>query len=66
MRPRFIDEFEKREWLGREALKEVKELYPEYFKFELLFTEGKYDDYDAYYFVIDKDTFNITKRVIML
>jgi hypothetical protein len=65
MRPRFIDDFEKREWLGREALKEVKEMYPQYFKYELQFTTDKYDDYDAYYFVIDKDTFSITKRVII-
>lgn len=60
---KFTDEFEKREWLARQALKELQEIYPEYFKWEIHFTEGKYDDYDAYYFILDIEKQNIKKRV---
>ena len=60
---RFESDFEKREWLGREALKQVKQFYPNLFKYELNFTTGKYDDYDAFYFIIDTDTQKIKKRV---
>jgi hypothetical protein len=59
----FIDDFEKREWLGRQALKEIKVLYPNYFKYELHFTTGKYDKYDFYYLIIDEQ-FRIVKRVL--
>lgn len=62
---KFVDDFEKREWLGREALKEVQELYPGHFKYEFQFTTGKYDGYDAFYFIIDKDTLKIKKRVLI-
>ena len=55
MEPIFIDDYEKREWLGREALKELKQLYPNIFKYNIEFTPGRYDDYDAYYFIVDKD-----------
>ena len=59
---KFLDDFEKNEWLGREALKEIKQLYPNYFKYELHFTLGKYDDYDSFYFIIDENQ-QIVKRV---
>lgn len=59
---RFTDDFEKKEWLGRQALKELQKIYPEYFKWDIHFTEGKYDDYDAYYFIVDENQ-NIKKRV---
>jgi hypothetical protein len=65
MTPKFIDKFEEREFYGREALKELKEIYPQYFKWELHFTSGKYDKYDAFYFVMDLDTMNISKRVFL-
>jgi len=60
---RFTDDYEKREWLGREALKELQEIYPEYFKYDLRFTTEKYADYDAFYFIIDEDTQKLRKRV---
>jgi hypothetical protein len=59
---RFADDYEKNEWLGREALKELKLIYPQYFKWDLHFTTGKWDDYDAYFFIID-ETQRIKKRV---
>lgn len=62
---RFTDDFEKREFIAREALKELKKLYPNYFKYELHFTGGKYDEYDAYYHIIDPATHSINKRVII-
>lgn len=55
MEPIFIDDYEKREWLGRQALKELRSLYPDTFKYNIEFTSGKYDDYDAFYFILDKD-----------
>ena len=55
MEPIFIDDYEKREWLGREALKELQQLYPNTFKYDIKFTSGRYDDYDAFYFIYDKD-----------
>lgn len=58
---RFVDDFEKREWFGRQALKELKELYPDFFKWEINFTTGKYDDFDAYWFVLEGQT--LKKRV---
>lgn len=60
---KFTDDFEKREWLARQALKELQDIYPEYFKWQIHFTEGKYDDYDAYYFILDIEKQNIKKRV---
>lgn len=53
---KFVDDFEKREWFGRQALKELKELYPDFFKWEINFTTGKYDDFDAYWFVLEGQT----------
>ena len=44
-RPRFVDDFEKREYMGREALKELKELYPQYFKYDIhFFLSLKFDN----------------------
>ena len=51
----FKDDYEKREWLSRESLKQLKELYPEFFKYDIQFTSGQYDDYDAFYFIYDND-----------
>ena len=61
---KFEDDFEKREWLGRQALLEIQKLYPNYFKYQLQFTTGKYDKYDCYYIVLDEQL-NIKKRVIV-
>ena len=61
----FTDDFEKREFLGREALKELKVLYPNYFKYDLHFTTDTYAAYDAYYHIIDSNTHSITKRVLI-
>jgi hypothetical protein len=55
MEPQFVDDYEKREWIGREALKHLQSLYPESFKYDIHFTQGKYDDYDAFYFIYDND-----------
>jgi len=55
MQPQFQNDYEKREWLGREALKTLQSLNPDFFKYELKFTSGQYDDYDAFYFIYDSD-----------
>lgn len=60
---KFTNEFERREWFGREALKELKKLYPQTFKWELSFTTEPYYEYDAYYFQLDLETQSIKKRV---
>ncbi len=61
---KFIDEFEKREWLGRQALLEIQKLYPNYFKYQINFTTGKYDKYDCYYIVLDEEL-RIKKRIVI-
>jgi len=60
---RFSSDFEKREWLGREALKEIKILYPDLFKYNIEFTTDKCI-YDAFYFIYDEN-FKIIKRVFI-
>ena len=40
MQPQFQNDYEKREWLGREALKTLQSLNPDFFKYELKFTSG--------------------------
>jgi hypothetical protein len=60
---KFINDFEKNEWLGREALKDLTTLYPDLFKNKIEYTpEGCV--YDAFYFIYD-DEFNIKKRVFI-
>lgn len=59
----FQDNFEREEFIARKALLELKELYPNYFKYDIKFTEDKFSEYDAYYFV-EKDGI-ITKRVLI-
>lgn len=61
----FTNDFEKREYLGREALRELKVLYPNLFKYDLHFTTDTYAAYDAFYHIIDSDTHSITKRVLI-
>ena len=61
----FTNDFEKREFIAREALKELKELYPNYFKFDLQFTTDTYAAYDAFYHIIDVNTHSIKKRVLI-
>lgn len=55
--------FDEMEYYGRQGLLILQELYPGNFKYEIHFTEDKSAPYDAYYFIIDKDTQNIIKRV---
>ena len=55
MQPIFVNDYEKREWLGREALKDLQTLNNDFFKYKLNFTTGQYDDYDAFYFIYDTD-----------
>ena len=43
-----------REWLGRTALNELKQLYPNLFKYRIFFTDGKYDPYDAHFYIINE------------
>lgn len=62
MLPNFTDDFEKFEWFGREGLKHLKELFPNTFKWDINFTTGKYDDYDAFWFIMDENQ-SIKKRV---
>lgn len=59
---KFTDDFEKREFLAREALKELDIKYPKLFKNELFFTNDKYSSYDAFYFITDGNG-SIKKRV---
>lgn len=59
---KFTDDFEKREFLAREALKELNIKYPKLFKNELFFTNEKYSSYDSFYFRTD-DNGSIIKRV---
>lgn len=59
---KFTDDFEKREFLAREALKELNIKYPKLFKNELFFTNDKYSSYDSFYFLTD-DSGSIKKRV---
>jgi hypothetical protein len=63
MEQRFIDDYEKREFIGRESLLELQELNPKSFKYEFHFTTEKYAVYDAHYFSIDNETQNIKKRI---
>jgi len=58
----FKTEYEKREELGRLALKELEQEH-NIFKNPLLFCPDQYGAYDAYYFKIDNSTQSITKRV---
>lgn len=62
---KFTNDFEKREFLGREALRELKVLYPNLFKYDLHFTTDTYAAYDAFYHIIDSNTHSITKRVLI-
>jgi hypothetical protein len=60
---KFASGYEKNEWLGREALKDLQIIYPELFKNYIEFTpEGC--RYDAFYFIYDND-FKIKKRVFI-
>ena len=59
---RFTDDFERREYLGREALKELQLQHTNLFKYQLHFNNDKYGEYDAYYIIIDENQ-QITKRV---
>lgn len=57
--------FQQREFYGREFLKELKELYPNYFKYDIHFTIDSYASYDAFYHIIDAETHSIKKRVLI-
>jgi hypothetical protein len=59
----FTNEYERREWFAREALKDMKRKYPNFLKWELIFTTDKYYEYDVFYFVLDLDSQSIKKRV---
>ena len=60
---RFTNDFEKREWFGRQALKELQKKYPDTLKYPLTFSEETYSEYDCRYFVIDEETQSIKRRV---
>lgn len=59
----FENEYDRREWLGREALKELKRKYPHLIKWELNFTTDKFYEFDSFYFVPDLETGSIKMRV---
>lgn len=63
MEPRFVDDHERREFIGRESLLELQQLYPDIFKYEIHQHPDKYSVYDCFYFTEDKDTHSIKKRV---
>jgi hypothetical protein len=52
---KFLDDYQKREWLGRRALLELQKIHPNIFKFNIEFTSGKYEDYDAFFFIYDNE-----------
>lgn len=60
----FINKFDEEEYFGRQGLNELKELYPNYFKYELHFTTDSYSTYDAYWVILDENL-SIKKRVIV-
>jgi hypothetical protein len=59
----FIDDFERREFVGRQGLLILQELYPNTFKYKIEFTQDIYAAYDAMFFIIDTNTQSIVKRV---
>lgn len=61
MKPRFVDEFEEREFYANRALIELKRLYPDKFKYEIHFTPLKHT-FDAFWSVLDKNG-SVIKRV---
>jgi hypothetical protein len=61
----FTNDFEKREFIGRESLKELQKLYSNLFKYPLHFTTDTYSAYDAFYHIIDTETHSIKKRVLI-
>lgn len=61
----FTSEFEKREFLGREALKDIRSLYPNIWKYELKFTEYQFEFYDSYFLLYDEITHSLKKRVFI-
>lgn len=65
MKPTFINDFERNEWLGRQALLELQQLYPNTFKYQIHLTEYEYESYDAHFFVYDKITGKLKKRIII-
>lgn len=62
---RFTNDFEKREFIGRESLRELQKLYSNLFKYQLHFTTDTYAAYDAFYHIIDTETHSIKKRVLI-
>lgn len=62
---KFENEFEKREQLGRRALLQLKEIYPNYFKHEIKFSTDKYSVFDAFYFELDDNTHSIKNRCLI-
>jgi hypothetical protein len=63
--PKFIDDYNKREWIGRQALKMLAQENPDFFKYQINYTENKFSCYDAYYFTLDNETHSIKKRVFI-
>ena len=59
----FINDFQRDEFYARQGLLILQQLYPNNFKYRIEFTTGEYDPYDAMFFIIDKDTQSIIKRV---
>lgn len=61
----FLNDFEKREFLGRKALLELQDKYPNILKYKIEFTTDTYATYDAFYHIIDIETHSIKKRVLI-
>lgn len=51
---KFKNNFQKREYLGRQAVKELKQLHPDKFKYDLEETGDTFSPYDMYYYTEDK------------
>lgn len=61
----FANDYEKREFLGRQGLADLQKLHPNLFKYEIHFVPDLYSAYDAYYHSLDPITGSIKKRVLI-
>lgn len=59
----FASDYDEREFIGRQALRDLQRDYPEKFKYELFDNPEQYGAYDAYYFALDHTTQSIKKRI---
>jgi len=59
---KFENDYQRREWIGRQALKELQRQYPHIFKYDITFEPDMYSHYDASFIEYDYTTHNIKMR----